>query len=115
MAEIVVSLTLSVICFANSCYPALLGERTPTGTFELKRYAYTEPGYGGDILAFKETKTELWSIHRVLNVPGQNRRERLMSKESADRRYITNGCINVDPKVYDLLLNCCTNQRLVIR
>ncbi len=114
MADIVVNLALSVICFAGQCHPALTGDTTPTGTFSMKRYSHPSPQFGGDLLVFKESQTEVWAIHRVIDAPGQNRKQRLLGPASG-RRSITNGCINIDPKVYDLLVSCCSKQRLVIK
>lgn len=72
------------------------------------------PGYGGDVLQFKETPTAWYGIHRtwLLN-PKQKRTERLKSDVIADRT-ITKGCVNVDPAVYEALKACCSNDQVLI-
>lgn len=98
----------------GSCYPALVGTNTPTGEFHLERRATTQQGYGGDVLLFKETEHDLYTIHRVINfIPEQKRQLRLHST-SLDRK-ITLGCINVAPETYDALVECCSDTTLVIR
>lgn len=63
------------------------------------------PGYGGDVLIYKENKTTLFAIHRVWTLnPAQHRLERLASGDPAQRRNVTGGCINVAPDVYEQLL-----------
>lgn len=74
----------------------------------------SQPGYGGDVLQFKETTTAWYAVHRTWTLnPNQRREERLRSPNPKDR-VITNGCINVDPKVYDRLKACCANDTIVI-
>lgn len=112
---IVVDLALATICFANSCYPALIGKDTPTGVFSVQQRLTESAGYDGDVLQFKETDTEVFAIHRVWTLkPSERRISRLQSKNPADRR-ITNGCINVMPEVYNKLLDCCSADQLIIR
>ena len=62
---VIVSLTMASICFMGSCYPALVGNNTPVGTFSLSQQQVLEPGYGGDVLVYQESSTSLWAIHRV--------------------------------------------------
>lgn len=99
-----VLLSSAVICLSGKCYPALVGRDTPTGIYKVTKRLVLSPGYGGDVLEFKETKDSIYAIHRVwvLN-PKQHREERLKSSNAADRRYITCGCVNVAPDVYDKL------------
>lgn len=118
--SILVSLALATICFTTQgqyeCYPALLGKNTstPAGEYTLIRRYTNDPGYGGDVLQFKETPTEVYAIHRVwLLNPSQHRLERLKSTKVSDR-FITNGCINVDPVVYEKLVDCCSNDTIKI-
>ncbi len=118
--SIIVSIALASICFtyngANECHPVLLGKKstTPTGDYVVKRRYTSDPGYGGDVLQFHETKDALWAIHRVYTlVPSQNRVERLKSPNVQDR-YISAGCINVDPAVYQKLIDCCQGEKLTI-
>lgn len=119
--SVIVSLTLATICFSyhgapQECHPVLLGKNPPTpqGEFTLiQRYTAT-PGYGGDILQFKETDTEVYAIHRIwLLSPKQNRPARMKSKVVSDH-FISSGCINVEPEVYEKLVDCCSNDQLLI-
>jgi hypothetical protein len=119
--SVFVSIALATICFtyqgAEECHPVLLGKHTttPVGDFSMRKRITADAGYGGDILQFKETATEIYAIHRVwLLRPEQRRKERLKSANIADR-FISAVCINVDPVVYEKLLDCCSNSRLIIR
>lgn len=111
---IIVDIAAAVICFASSCYPALVGKTTPTGWFFLEHRAVLDPQYGGDALQFAENETTAFLIHRVFDVNGQQRRRRLSDLTMA-RPPITAGCVNVAPDVYDALLDCCATQILVIQ
>lgn len=113
---ILVDLITATICFLSQCYPALVGQDTPVGQFELTHAQTDLPGYGGDILMFHEDETSVYGIHRRWDlIPAQHRAQRLRSNRSIDRRAVTNGCINVEPEVYDLLLDCCSNQTIIIK
>lgn len=105
-----VFLASATICFAGACHPALVGSTTPAGEFVLERQATRLPGYGGEILTFKETVTARFAIHRTW--PG---RERLYDRPNVARRTITKGCINVEPQVFAALLECCAASPVVIR
>jgi signal peptidase I len=112
---VVAKLTLALLCFGNTpdeykCYPMLYGVDTPRqGTYQLNLRITQTPGYGGDVIQFKETDTEVYSIHRVWTLNNNQRRaERLLSSNVRDN-VITNGCINIDPIVYDKLKKCCSN------
>jgi hypothetical protein len=99
-----VLLSSAVICLSGRCYPVLVGRDTPPGVFPITKRLVLAPGYGGDVLEFKETEDSVYAIHRVwLLNPAQHREERLKSPNAADRRNITGGCINVTPEVYDKL------------
>lgn len=116
---VTVSIALATICFLSDgreeCHPALIGKDTPVGEFQLQLRLVESPGYGGDILQFKEDPTEVYAIHRVwLLRPWEKRDQRLKSKDPRQRR-ITKGCVNVDPKVYDALVTCCSTDKLVIK
>jgi hypothetical protein len=113
---VVVDLALAVICFGGQCHPALVGNNTPRGVFMLEHQATEEPGYGGDLLVFSEDRSHLWAIHRVYTaVPSEHRVERLRSRQVALRQAVTHGCINVMPDVFARLVQCCSNQALLIR
>jgi hypothetical protein len=118
--SIIVSIALASICFTyhgvEECHSVLLGKNpaTPTGEFTLIRRYTSDPGYGGDVLQFKENPHEVYAIHRIwLLNPKQNRPARLKSKIIADH-FISNGCINVDVDVYEKLVDCCSNDKLTI-
>lgn len=113
--DVFVNLAEATICFTEKCYPVLVGPGTPRGEFQLIHYTTRDPGYGGDILSFKETSDALYAIHRVINVRGQQRLARLKSKNARDRNRITGGCINVDPMVFNELIQCCSTSKLVIK
>lgn len=111
MSLAIVSLKLAVICLANQCYPVLVGEHTPTGSFPVTHMATTEPGYGGDVLQFAEDDRLAYSIHRVwLGNPKQHREARLRSDRPEDRVDVTHGCINVDPTTFQALLDADVDQ-----
>lgn len=101
----VVFLASALICFADQCYPALVGNTTPVGHFPLYRREVQAKGYGGDVMQFLETDRDIFAIHRVwLGSPKQRRAQRLASGDPAQRRFVTNGCINVTPEVYEKVL-----------
>ena len=113
---VVVDLALAVICFMGQCHPALVGPHTPRGVFALDYQATDIPGYGGDLLVFKEDAVHLWAIHRVYTAkPSEQRVKRLKVGDVTDRKGITHGCVNVMPDVYEQLVDCCSNQTLIIR
>jgi hypothetical protein len=119
--SILVTLSLATICFAykgkEECHPVLLGKdsSTPVGEYVLSRRSTKAPGYGGDILQFHETKDDVYAIHRVwLLKPEQRRMQRLQSSNIADR-YVSAGCINVEPAVYTKLVDCCSRDKLIIK
>jgi len=113
---VTVKLGLAVICFTGQCFPALVGEATPVGSYTLQQRYVASPGYGGDVLAFKETERSIYAIHRVWTLrPEQRRLERLASPDPVQRQTITNGCINVAPEVYAKLVDCCADAELQIQ
>ena len=113
--DVLVDIAAALICFAATCHPVLVGVETPRGEFQLTHYTTPNPGYGGDVLSFKETSDSLYTIHRVIDVPGQQRLARLKSPDTKRRNMITGGCINVEPVVYEELVNCCYASKLVIK
>lgn len=112
---VLVDVTLALICFAGQCHHALIGPNTPTGEYQMVHATTDLPGYGGDVLVFKETDKVVYAIHRVYTArPEQRRVQRLASPLPSDRQRITAGCVNVAPEVYEQLLDCCSNQTLRI-
>lgn len=119
--SVIVNISLATICFmyngTQECHPVLLGRQPPTpiGQYTLTRRITRDPGYGGDVLQFLETKDEVYAIHRVwLLKPEQKRMQRLNSPNVKDH-FISSGCINVEPEVYDKLVDCCTSEPLIIK
>ena len=112
---ITVSIALAMICFADNCHNALIGRNTPRGEYEIVHKITDDPGYGGDVLVFHETEKVEFAIHRVwLLRPEQKRAVRLQSDNPKDR-VITAGCINVSPEVYEELVECCKNEKIIIK
>ena len=112
---ITVSLALATICFAGSCHPVLLGDKTPSGVFSLQHARVMDPSYGGDVLAFGRLPSgQPLALHRVwLGNPRQQRLERLAGPATG-RRGISGGCINLAPEVFEALRDCCKNDPLII-
>lgn len=115
MGDIVVHLATAMICFLGQCHPAILGRATPLGTYPLSWHKTDQAGYGGDILVYHNDASGLLAIHRVwLLRPQQQRLERLEYGSAAQRRWVSDGCINVMPDVYDQLVACCYRGRVTI-
>ncbi|WP_373740422.1 murein L,D-transpeptidase [Neisseria sp.] len=103
--KVIVDTSAAKLCFADKgdCHNVLIGKTTPKGRFDLTIYRTDSPGYGGDVIAFKEEPDFLYALHRVWNgKPSERRNERIASKNVADR-IMTNGCINVSDSVYERL------------
>jgi hypothetical protein len=118
--SIIVSLALASICFTfngvEECHPALVGKKhpTPTGTYQVIERITDDPGYGGDVLQFKEEKDMVFALHRLyLLNESEHRLTRIQSKDIS-QRFITNGCINVMPEVYNRIKDCCSNDTITI-
>jgi hypothetical protein len=110
---VVAHLLAATLCFSNTCYPMLAGRSTPVGEYQIVHYRTDQPGYGGDILVFKESPTTVFAIHRVY-VLHSLRRITLLEGPPKGRQIVTNGCINVMPEVYQQLVSCCSTDKLVI-
>ena len=103
--KVVVDTAKAELCFADDkqCHPVLIGTTTPKGTFDLRLMKTHLPGYGGEVIGFKEEKDSLFALHRVwTRIPSERRMERIASSVVAER-IMTNGCINVTDNVYDKL------------
>lgn len=112
---VIVDLAAATICFLGSCHPMLYGNDTPIGEFEITQRITQTAGYGGDVLQFYETADGVYSIHRLWKLnPKQHRELRIKSLNPKDH-LITNGCINVEPEVYEELVDCCSNDKLLIK
>jgi hypothetical protein len=113
--DVIVDVAAALICFASACHPALVGNDTPRGEYQLERYTIEDPRYGGDLLVFKKDRNDVYAIHRVFEVPGQQRLARIRSPYPKHRVTITAGCVNVTPEVYDMLVDCCSDSRVIIK
>lgn len=110
--DVVVFLSKAVICFSGVCHPVLVGADTPTGFFQLQPRQVISAGYGDDVLVFTENETTWWGIHRTYkNLPA---RAAAYDKPASQRRYISAGCINVQPEIYAQLIDCCSTDTLEI-
>lgn len=103
--KVIVDTSKAELCFADDkqCHPVLIGKTTPKGTFDMTLSRTSKPGYGGEVIGFKQEGDFLFALHRVWNLkPAERRNERIASSVVADR-IMTNGCINVTDSVYDKL------------
>lgn len=105
-----VFLSKALICFLGVCYPALIGERTPTGTFQIEHvYLRNRRGHY-DVLMFAPSRPgRIFAIHRT---PSTKRAALLRAQSKVP---VTLGCVNVSPEVFEKLRDCCSNAKLVIR
>lgn len=111
---VLVKLAAALICFKGQCYPALIGSKTPTGTYTLIPYYTNQKGYDGEVLAFAQDKNGIYAIHRVWVLDKWQHRMRRITSGNAEERVITDGCINVLPVVFEKLLRCCSFDKLVV-
>jgi hypothetical protein len=93
----------------------LVGKDTPVGEYQLQHRLVDSPGYGGDVLQFKEEELDIFAIHRVWLLRPQEKREERLKNNDPKKRHITKGCINVDPVVYEQLVDCCSEAVLTIK
>lgn len=103
--KVVVDTSKAELCFADDgqCHPVLIGKTTPKGKFNMTLMMTSKPGYGGEVIGFKQENDFLFALHRVWTLkPSERRLQRIVSPVVADR-IITNGCINVQDKVYEKL------------
>ena len=75
------------------------------GTFPMEHVTTQMPGYGGDVIVFKEEAHSAYALHRVWlgSEARQHRWKRIHSPDASERKSITNGCINLLPETYVLL------------
>lgn len=105
--KVIVDTGKAQLCFADTmdCHNVLIGVTTPRGTFKLTLYTTEKPGYGGEVIGFKQEGDFLFALHRVwTRKPSERRLERIVSNRVSDR-IMTNGCINVSDEVYERLRN----------
>lgn len=109
--SVTVFLAKAIICFLGTCHPVVIGESTQPGDYMVQQRFVLDPMYGGDVLQYNETETSIQAIHRSISL----RRDRLLENSSAlQRRTVSKGCINVQPGVYNELVNCATCRTLRI-
>lgn len=111
---VTVFLSAALICFQGQCHPVLVGKDTPQGTFPMEHALTSEPGYGGDVIAYAQTPDRILAIHRIWLLGKNNHRREIMAGPAEGRRYVTNGCINLEPEVYVELVDCCSKDSLQI-
>jgi hypothetical protein len=96
----------ALICFLDQCHPILTGYSTPPGIYQLQEYQTTAPGYGGSVLEFKQDSTGIFAIHRIyVRDKKTDRLTAIKFGTPAFRRHVTMGCINVEPEVYQELID----------
>lgn len=67
------------------------------------------------MLGFARDDSGIYAIHRVWTQKGrQERLWRLLHGQAHDRRFVTEGCVNVTPDVYEELVMCCSRLQLVV-
>jgi hypothetical protein len=115
MMVVLVDIVAAVICFAGTCHNALVGNDTPRGEFTLAPHTIQDPPYGGDLLVFKHDVTGVYAVHRVLDLPDQQRLARIHSPYPRHRITVTAGCVNVTTEVYDALMTCCSTSKIIIK
>lgn len=113
---VIINLTLAVICFGSNmeCHPILYGDKTPVGEFAMVVRVTPQVGYGGDVIQFHSKGDTIYAIHRLWTRSPQQQREERIASPDLSRRKISNGCINVQPEVYEKLKACCVNDKLEI-
>lgn len=113
---VLINLTLATICFGSNmeCYPILYGEHTPQGEFTMNVRVTPQVGYGGDVIQFHTDGSTLYAIHRLWTRSPQQEREKRIVDANLARRKISNGCINIQPEVYEKLKACCVNEPLKV-
>lgn len=98
-------LSKALLCASAQCWPVLVGPKTPVGgPYQLIQRLTSDPGYGGDVLQFAEDEDTVYAVHRVWKLRPNERREERLRDPNPAHRFITKGCVNVDPLVYDELV-----------
>ena len=106
MDAVTVFIAKALICFANVCHPALVGENTTPGTYDMSVLYTEQPGYGGDVLMYDQDERSWSAIHSTYTLDPRRRREELYYGTNAAQRTVTAGCVNVEPEIYqDLRVN----------
>ncbi len=115
MIDVTVLLGKALICFAGQCHPIIAGPDTPTGQYQLIQRFTRADGYGGDVLQFHETSKDIFAVHRVWTLDKKvDRKSALLSTDPNYRRSLSRGCVNVDEKVYQELVDCKSCKTILI-
>lgn len=105
-----VFLAKALLCVQGQCFPVLVGENTPTGTFQIEHVVLNNRRGRYDVLMFAPDKPgKVLAIHRT---PSESRTALLKARSRAP---VTAGCINVSPAVFELLVECCSTATLEIQ
>jgi len=97
-------LSKALLCVASQCWPVLVGKDTPPpGIYPVVQRLTEDPGYGGDVLQFHEDSKTVYAIHRLWTLNPKEKRAARLADPNPKNRIITNGCVNIDPLVYNYL------------
>jgi hypothetical protein len=116
VAIMAIHLVSAMLYLSGHCYPALVGIDTPVGEFPALHARTSEPGYGGDVIAFAQANDGgVYAIHRLWTLqPKQRRLDRLTSPSAEERRSITGGCVNISPAIYDELVGVLDGRSRIV-
>lgn len=112
--DVVIYLGKALICFANLCHPALIGDDTRVGQYTMAVLETSQPGYGGDVLMYDGNEEEWYAVHRTYTRDRRRDRSVLYDGTTPAQRRVTAGCVNVEPEIYDQLRRDYSTSRLVI-
>lgn len=115
MDAVTVFIARALICFANTCHPALVGDHTVPGTYEMSILYTDQPGYGGDVLMYDQDRRSWSAIHATYTLDSRRDREQLYYNTTPAERTVTAGCINVEPHIYEQLRDQYRRERLIIQ
>ena len=96
---VTVFLAQALICVGAQCFPALVGDTTPTGVFPLVPVQVRGHEYMQAMAFAQDEAGRYFAVHTVPR--GATRRHRLLARGGATG--VTNGCINVGAAVFQHL------------
>jgi hypothetical protein len=114
MDVVTVFIAKALICFGGACHPALVGENTLPGTYPMTVMYTEKPGYGGDVLVYRETEDARFSVHRTYTLDRRRNRAELYDGTTPEERTVTAGCVNVEPELYEELRDNYRRHPLII-
>lgn len=112
--RIVVNVSDATICFDGQCHPALVGDNTKAGTYGLAVLHVAQPGYGPHVLMYDRDQTGWYAIHQTYQYGNVTSRHQLYYNSTPEQRTVTEGCVNVEPHIYDHLYEHYRNGQVVI-